>query len=113
MIGEAIDLTPGKDVKAAIWGDDQDVPDELVIGLNDRDPRYHDLWVINLQTGERCLLYEDNYGHLVSVDWIDGDWQLVLRNRIQPDGGNTYDLRLPGQKDWKPFLSLGLVVCLE
>ena len=71
--GEAIDLTPAKGVKAAIWGDDQDVPDELVIGLNDRDPRYHDLWVINLETGKWCLLYEANDGYLVSVDWIDGD----------------------------------------
>ncbi len=77
----------------------------MVIGLNDRYPRYHDLWVINLETGERRLLYEANDGHLLSVDWIDGDCQLVLRNRIQPDGGSTYDLRLPGQKDWKPFLS--------
>ncbi|WP_241466547.1 MULTISPECIES: alpha/beta hydrolase family protein [unclassified Prochlorococcus] len=30
---------------------------------------------------------------------------MVLRTRIKPDGGNAYDLRLPGQKGWKPFLS--------
>ena len=103
--GEAKDLTPSKGVRALLMGLDRKAPDELVIGINDRDPRYHDRWIFNLETDERRLLHEVNDGHAVSVDWIDDAWQLVVRRRIQPDGGMFYDLRLPGQDGWKPFIS--------
>lgn len=102
--GETKELTPGQGVSAYLAGVDREVPDELVIGVNDRDPRYHDLWVLNLESGERRLLHEVNDGHSVSADWIDDAWRLVIRKRIQADGGSAYDLRLPGQDGWKPFL---------
>ena len=37
--GETVDLTPASGVLAIVTGSDRDVPGELVVGLNDRDPR--------------------------------------------------------------------------
>ena len=103
--GETMDLTPAVGVKASVVGADRDVPNELVVELNDRDPRYHDIYVIDVQSGERRLLYRStDDGRQVSVERLDGAWHPVLRAQVLPDGGSAYELRLPGDADWRPFL---------
>ena len=106
--GESKDLTPAEGVKAGWVADDRDVPNEIVVGLNDRDPRYHDLYVLEVDSGKRRLLYRNtDDGRMVGVDWLDGAWQPVLRSQVLADGGSTYELRLHGDKDWRPFLTFG------
>ena len=106
--GDSEDLTPAEGVKARWVAADRDVPNEIVVGLNDRDPRYHDLYVIEVDSGKRRLLYRNtDDGRMVSVEWVDGAWQPVLRSQVLADGGSTYELRLPGDKDWSPFLTFG------
>ena len=103
--GERLDLTPSTGIKAILWGGSREAPNELVVGLNDRDPRYFDLYVIQVDTGERDLLYRStDDGRQVSVEWIDGAWHPVLRMQVLPDGGSLYELRLPGDNVWRPFL---------
>ncbi|MEB3158625.1 MAG: S9 family peptidase [Synechococcus sp.] len=104
--GESRDLTPAKGVQALLVGFDRDVPNELVVGLNDRDARYHDLYVVKIDSGRRELLYRStDDGRKVSVDRLDGTWQPVLRARVLPDGGSAYEIRLPEDPQWRPFLS--------
>ena len=106
--GASVDLTPTSGVKAEIAAVDRDVPNEIVVGLNDRDPRFHDLYVLEIDSGKRRLLYRNtDDGREVSVEWVDGAWQPVLRRQVLADGGSAYELRLPGEKDWRPFLSFG------
>ena len=106
--GETMDLTPAVGVKASVVGADRDVPNELVVELNDRDPRYHDIYVIDVESGERRLLYRStDDGRQVSVERLDGAWHPVLRAQVLPDGGSAYELRLPGDADWRPFLQFG------
>ena len=106
--GEKRDLTPENKVKAFLVGVDREAPSELVVGLNDRDPRYHDLYVINVDSGDRSLLYRStDDGSQVNVDWLDGAWHPVLRSNILPDGGSSFELRLPGDTSWRQFLQLG------
>ncbi len=106
--GDSVDLTPASGVKALYAAADRDVPNQIVVGLNDRDPRYHDLYVLEVDSGERRLLYRNtDDGRMVDVDWLDGAWQPVLRSQVLADGGSTYELRLPGDKDWRPFLTFG------
>ncbi len=108
ITGDRKDLTPAEGVKAGWVAADRDVPNEIVVGLNDRDPRYHDLYVIEVDSGKRRLLYRNtDDGRMVSVEWVDGAWQPVLRSQVLADGGSTYELRLPGDKDWRPFLTFG------
>ena len=108
VTGEKIDLTPGSAVKAYLIGADREAPTELVVGLNDRDPRYHDLYVIDVDSGDRRLLYRStDDGSQVSVEWLNGAWHPVLRSQVLPDGGRSVELRLPGDTDWRPFLQFG------
>ena len=103
--GRKRDLTPETKVKAYLAGADREAPAELVVGLNDRDPRYHDLYVIDVDSGERRLLYRStDDGRQVSVQWLNGAWHPVLRSQVRADGGSAYELRLPGDASWRPFL---------
>ena len=78
------------------------------MGLNDRDPRYHDLYVIDVDSGEKRLLYRStDDGRRVSVEWLNGAWHPVLRSQVLPDGGLGVELRLPGESSWRPFLQFG------
>ena len=102
--GEMVDLTPASGVLAIVTASDRDVPGELVVGLNDRDPRYHDLYVLDIASGERTLLYQVDDGRPVGVDRLDGEWHPYLRTEALANGGQAYELRLPGEKEWRPFL---------
>ncbi|WP_115016176.1 S9 family peptidase [Synechococcus sp. UW140] len=106
--GDMRDLTPASGVQAQVVASDREAPNELVVGLNDRDPRYHDLYVIQVDSGERRLLYRStDDGRQVSVEWLDGAWHPVLRSEVLADGGSAYELKLPGDADWRPFLRFG------
>ena len=68
-------LTPELGVAAAGLGLSPDWPDRVVIGLNDRDPMWHDLWSIDIASGARERLFEnvDGYNNQIC------DWSLALR----------------------------------
>jgi acylaminoacyl-peptidase len=52
-------LTPYGDVLAVFLGMHHDDPHLVAVGLNDRDARWHDLYVVDIRTGERRLVYEN------------------------------------------------------
>ena len=102
--GAKRDLTPSQGVRALVAAVDRDVPDELVVATNERDKRFLDYYVLNLETGERRLLYQSDDGRRVTVQRFAGDWHPVLRGQVLADGGSAYELRMPGAKRWSPFL---------
>jgi len=103
--GETQDLTPAQGVKAVWIGADREAPNELLVALNDRDPRFHDTYVIDLDSGQRRLVYRStDDGREVSIIWIDGAWSPVIRSQLLPDGGSAHELRLPGTSEWRSFL---------
>jgi dipeptidyl aminopeptidase/acylaminoacyl peptidase len=57
--GPARDLTPIAGVNARIQGLSLEQPSMLAVGLNDRDKSWHDLYQVDLVTGERSLIYEN------------------------------------------------------
>jgi len=102
--GESQDLTPAG-VKALWIGADREAPNELLVALNDRDPRFHDTYVIDLDSGKRRLVYRStDDGREVSILWLDGAWNPVIRSQLLPDGGSAHELRLPGDSEWRSFL---------
>src|SRR4051812_23244970 len=56
---EKKDLTPIKGVRAEIEAASEKFLHEILVGLNDRDPRYHDIWRINIDTGEKKLVVQN------------------------------------------------------
>lgn len=93
-------LTPLEEVTAQIYSVSQNNPDRMMIGLNDRDKAWHDLYALKISTGERTLLYENK-------DRITGynfDWEDRLRLLYRTDEkGSTTILRLDGPDKLTPI----------
>lgn len=84
--GEAKDLTPFDQVTAQVTGVSHRVPEALLVGINDRDPQWHDLYRIDLRTGERELL-EENTDQIAGY-FADDDYVVRYAVRTRPDGGS-------------------------
>jgi dipeptidyl aminopeptidase/acylaminoacyl peptidase len=68
--GELRDLTPLDAVAAQLMGASPDRPNEIIIGLNDRDAQWHDAWVIDIASGKRNLLWENTQQlSTIGFDW--------------------------------------------
>jgi len=88
-------LTNLKGVRTEIFAVPKSKPDILYIGLNDRDPRWHDLYELHLSTGEKKLIRKnteeiagwdfDNDGNLRLAERTNkaGDTEIL---RVDPDG---------------------------
>jgi dipeptidyl aminopeptidase/acylaminoacyl peptidase len=55
------DMTPLSDIAANLVASSWLTPREVAIGLNNRDARWHDVFKLNLDTGERQLIYENKH----------------------------------------------------
>ncbi len=63
-------------------------PDEIIIGLNDRDEAYHDLYRLNLKTGEKTLILQND--EKFSEFIFDDNYKLHFVGKSTPDGGCDY-----------------------
>lgn len=83
--GALRDLTPYGTIHAQLYLWSPDLPGRVIVGLNDRDASWHDLWSIDLSTGKRTLLYENQelFGSF-SLDW-QGNLRLG-RRRVEGSG---------------------------
>lgn len=82
----ARNITAGQKVRAFIQAVPRSAPDVIYVGLNDRDPAWHDLYKVNISTGERTLIIEnkDRLGGYV----FDNSDQLRLATRTPQNGDN-------------------------
>ncbi|MFD1466801.1 S9 family peptidase [Hymenobacter caeli] len=91
----ARDLTGLKGVRVIIYQVPLTDPNALYIGLNDRDKAWHDLYKLDLRTGQKTLVRQNNDRLTGWVfDWND---QPRLASRSNPDG-NTEWLRVAGDQ---------------
>jgi dipeptidyl aminopeptidase/acylaminoacyl peptidase len=109
--GKTTDLTPLEKVHAQVEQASEKFPTEILVGLNDRDPRHHDIYRVNLETGERKLIQE-NPG--VAGYMTDDDFNVRFALNYTPDGGQ--ELLKPkegaeaGEKgitEWESFITVG------
>ena len=101
---ETVDLTPLEGVQARIQAVSQKFPDEMLIGLNDRNPQLHDIYRVNINTGERTLVQE-NEGFVGFV--IDHDYNVRFAARMTPDGGIEY-FSPTEEGGWEPFMEIAM-----
>jgi dipeptidyl aminopeptidase/acylaminoacyl peptidase len=92
---ESRNLTPMEDVTAQIMHASQKDPDLLWVGLNDRDKAWHDLYRLEISTGELTLVYQ-NEDRITGYEF-DWDDNLRLLSRTDP-AGNTTLLRKDGDE---------------
>ena len=101
---EIIDLTPLAEVNAQLQGASPKHPGHLLVGLNDRDPAWHDLYRIDLATGERSLAQQnDGFAGFVT----DDEFNIRFAMRLTPDGGSEYLEKTP-EGEWPHFFSVGM-----
>lgn len=96
-------FTDFEDVKTQILDELEDIPDELIIGLNKRNPQVFDPYRLNLKSGEMEMLAE-NPGTIMR--WMfDHDGKLRVAFEIT-DGVNTSLLyRETEQDEWQKVLT--------
>jgi dipeptidyl aminopeptidase/acylaminoacyl peptidase len=100
--GEISDMTPFKKVRAQVISVSHRHPDQVLIGLNDRDPRYHDVYRLNLLTGAKELVQKNPEftGYIV-----DDNLKVRLATKLTEDGGSMV-LRPDGKDGWTEFLKI-------
>lgn len=87
-------LTPMKEVTAQINLVSKKNPDILMVSINDRDKAWHDLYQLQISTGELSKIYE-NKDRITGYDF---DWDEKLRVVTKTDeAGNTTMFRKEGE----------------
>jgi dipeptidyl aminopeptidase/acylaminoacyl peptidase len=100
--GETIDLTPFENTTGRFISASYRHPDEFLLGINNRDPRWHDVWRVDVTSGERELvLQNDRFTALYA------DLDLEVRLALEPtaDGGQMVFKRGP-DGDWVEFFKI-------
>ncbi len=97
-------LTPGMQVQARIVAISPHHPTRVMVALNDRDPRWHDLYQVDLETGRLERVMEN---HIAATEWLVDEYlQLRGAYRMLPDGGAEVRIWQGGQ--WKVLLRWGV-----
>ena len=91
----ARDLTPYETVQARIISVPDDAPNQMLVGLNDRDPRLHDVYRLDIETAERKLVFQNDQNIAGWVADLEGNLRLGVR--VDEEGG-TEILRVDGDK---------------
>ncbi|MFQ3595680.1 MAG: S9 family peptidase, partial [Sphingomonadaceae bacterium] len=103
--GEIRNFTPFPKTRALVVGSSSRVTDRILVGLNNRDPRWHDVHSLDLASGKLSLVQQnDGYSAFIA------DEDLVLRVAIRPnaEGGQDYFRMENGKVADTPFLTHGL-----
>jgi dipeptidyl aminopeptidase/acylaminoacyl peptidase len=98
------DLTPFDGVRTELIAAEKKFPTEILIGMNRDNPELHDVYRLDLVSGELVKEVE-NPGF---ISWI-ADSQLAVRAGLapQPDGGTVVMVRGRVDEEWRPLLSIG------
>ncbi|GMV30001.1 MAG: putative peptidase [Rhodanobacteraceae bacterium] len=92
------DLTPYPKTRAMFVQGSHLHPDHVLVGMNDRDPKWHDLYKVNLADGTRQLVHKNEQE--IAAYYTDPNLTVRQVQKQRPDGGQ--DLLEPdGKGGWK------------
>ncbi len=86
--GAERNLTPFENTRVQIVGASNTIKDKVLIGLNNRDPRLHDVHLLNLETGATELVMQNDDGY---VGYLADD-SLTLRWAIRANEAGGMDM---------------------
>ena len=92
------DLTPYEGVNALPPEQSERYPDEVLIPINRRDPQLHDLYRVNIQTGESRLIVENDFGAVAIMSDMDLKPRLA-RVLTQEGGANVLSFSESGERE--------------
>jgi len=99
-------LTPFQKTRVRIVQVSPDVPDRILVGVNNRDPKWHDVYSLDLASGKLTpvLMNMGDYADFLV------DQKLVIRgaSKSRDDGGTDYYRVVDNKVEAKSFESVGL-----
>jgi len=102
---EVRDLTPGENIQAQIVDAHPDFPEWLLVATNARNPALHDVYRVNVATGETDMVAE-NPGDVAG--WV-ADSRLVVRGAVAQTAEGGWDIRVRDGEDapWRSVHTVG------
>jgi len=98
-------LTPFTKTRAEIVGSSSRHKDRILVGLNNRDAKWHDVYSLNLKTNKLALVQRnDGYAGFLA----DNDLKLRMAIKSRDDGGSDYYRVTNGKIEAKPFATVGM-----
>lgn len=100
---ETRDLTPFEDVQVQIIEHDKHFPNDLILGINKNNPQVHDVYHLNLSSGELTQVAQ-NPGNI--GQWLV-DAQLKVRGAVAslPDSGMELLIRETEEAEWQRVIT--------
>ena len=97
------DLTPFDGIQARIIATRKSHRDEILVGINRNNPQLHDVYRLDLKTGDLTMLIE-NPGY---AGWL-ADEDMVVRGALEPlpEGGFDLLVRDDATADWRTLLTI-------
>jgi len=101
--GGVRDLTPFDDVQAQVVEVNKRFPERILVGLNKDNPQLHDVYSLDLASGELTMVAE-NPGF---VGWV-ADAEMCIRGAIAPtpEGGTKIVVRQTVDEPWEVLLDV-------
>ena len=103
--GKQTTLTPFTKTRAQMVGASSRHKDRVLVGLNNRDAKWHDVYSLNLKTGKLTLV-QRNEGFAGFL--ADNDLKLRMALKSRDDGGTDYYRVTNGKIEAKPFATVGM-----
>ncbi|MEA2065520.1 MAG: S9 family peptidase [Thermotogota bacterium] len=81
--GKIHDLTPFENIQARILKSSPEFPKNIIVAINRRDPQWHDVYNLNIETGKLELVLENE----TFADFeLDDDYNIVFGYQLVPEG---------------------------
>ena len=97
------DLTPFEDVQARVEELDKRFPDHVLVGLNRDNPELHDVYRLDLRSGDLEKVAA-NPGFVALL--ADGEWKVRAGLAPTPDGGLRLMVRDGEDAEWRQLLEV-------
>ena len=85
---KVVDLTPFKGVKAMVESMSHKKPDTMLVLLNKRDPQYHDLYKLDLNSNALEMIYKNLKKYAGFI--VDDEYNIRFAGKTREDGGVDY-----------------------
>jgi dipeptidyl aminopeptidase/acylaminoacyl peptidase len=102
--GTTEDLTPFEGVQARVDETDKRFPDTILVGLNRDNPQLHDVYCLDLSSGQMEKIV-DNPGFVGFL--ADADFRVRAGIAPLPDGGMVLMVRDNDDDEWRELLQWG------
>lgn len=93
-------MTPFENTRVLIVGASETIKDKILIGVNNRNPQFHDVHMLDINTGDLELVYEnEGYASFMADDTLT----LRMAFRQNEEGGTDYFNVVDGVVEETPF----------